>query len=156
MNNLNIREQASVNSDVIGKINRNTKVNVLSISASWVKVSYNGTVGYVSKTYLRLVNNSGSVVANRIIVIDPGHGGKDPGAASGNAVEKTIVMNTANKLKQKLEAAGAIVKMTRTGDTFPSLEQRVQFAKDNYGEIFISLHANAASASAQGLSLIHI
>ena len=151
VNNLNIREQATVDSDVVGKINRDTKVDILSISESWAKVSYDGTVGYINKTYLRLVNTSGSAVAGRIIVIDPGHGGKDPGAVSGNAVEKTIVMNTANKLKQKLEAAGAIVKMTRTGDTYPSLEQRVQFARDNYGEIFISLHANAASSSsAQG------
>ena len=150
VNDLNIRAQASVNAKVLGKINRDTKVDVLSISGSWAEVSYEGTVGYISKTYLRLVNKSGSVVANRIIIIDPGHGGKDPGAVSGNAVEKAIVFNTANKLEQKLEAAGAIVKMTRTGDTFPSLEQRVQFAKDNYGEIFISLHANAASASAQG------
>ena len=150
VNDLNIRAQASVNAKVLAKINRDTKVDVLSLSGSWAEVSYEGTVGYISKTYLRLVNKSGSVVANRIIVIDPGHGGKDPGAVSGNAVEKAIVFNTANKLKQKLEAAGAIVKMTRTGDTYPSLEERVQFAKDNYGEIFISLHANAASASAQG------
>ena len=150
VNNLNIREQATVDSDVLGKINRDTKVDVLSISGAWAEVSYDGKVGYINKTYLRLVNTSGSAVAGRIIVIDPGHGGKDPGAVSGNAVEKTIVINTANKLKQKLEAAGAIVKMTRTGDTYPSLEQRVQFARDNYGEIFISLHANAAGASAQG------
>ena len=150
VNDLNIREQATTNSDVLGKINRNTKVDVLSISGAWAKVSYNGTVGYISKTYLRLVNKSGSAVKGRIIVIDPGHGGKDPGAVSGNAVEKTIVLNTANKLKQKLEAAGAIVKMTRTGDTFLELSERVQFANNNYGEIFISIHANSASASAQG------
>ena len=150
VNNLNIRATASANAAVVGKINRDTKVDVLSISGSWAEVSYEGTVGYINKTYLRLVNKSGSAVAGRIIVIDPGHGGKDPGAVSGNAVEKAVVINTANKLKQKLEAAGAIVKMTRTGDTYPSLEERVQFAKDNYGEIFISLHANAASASAQG------
>ena len=150
VNNLNIRAQATADSAVLGKINRDTKVDVLSISGAWAEVSYDGKVGYINKTYLRLVNTSGSAVAGRIIVIDPGHGGKDPGAVSGNAVEKTIVINTANKLKQKLEAAGAIVKMTRTGDTYPSLEQRVQFARDNYGEIFISLHANAAGASAQG------
>ena len=151
VNNLNIRAQATADSAILGKINRDTKVDVLSISGAWAEVSYDGKVGYINKTYLRLVNTSGSVVAGRIIIIDPGHGGKDPGAVSGNAVEKTIVMNTANKLKQKLEAAGAIVKMTRTGDTYPSLEQRVQFAKNNYGEIFISLHANAASSSsAQG------
>ena len=150
VNNLNIRAQATTDSAVVGKINRDTKVDVLSISGAWAEVSYDGTVGYINKTYLRLVNTSGSPVAGRIIVIDPGHGGKDSGAVSGNAVEKVIVLNAANKLKQKLEAAGAIVKMTRTGDTFLELGERVQFAKDHHGEIFISLHANAASASAQG------
>ncbi|MGM9949302.1 MAG: N-acetylmuramoyl-L-alanine amidase [Lysinibacillus sp.] len=150
VNSLNIRAQATANSAVIGSINRGTKVDVLSISGGWVKVSYNGKTGYISKTYLRLVNTSGSPVAGRIIVIDPGHGGKDPGAVSSNAVEKAIVFNTASKLKQKLEAAGAVVKMTRTGDTYPSLEDRVAYAKNNNGEIFISIHANAASASAKG------
>ena len=150
VNSLNIRAQATVNSASIAVINRDTKVDVLSISGAWVKVSYNGKTGYISKTYLRLVNTSGSAVAGRIIVIDPGHGGKDPGAVSNNAVEKQIVFNTASKLKQKLEAAGAVVKMTRTGDTFPSLEERVAYAKNNNGEIFISIHANAASASAKG------
>ncbi len=150
VDSLNIRSQASASSSSIGSINRGTKVDVLSISGGWVKVSYNGKTGYISKTYLRLVNTSGSPVAGRIIVIDPGHGGKDPGAVSNNAVEKKIVFNTASKLKQKLEAAGAVVKMTRTGDTFPSLEERVAYAKNNNGEIFISIHANAASASAKG------
>lgn len=150
VNSLNIRSQASVNSAVIGSISRGTKVDVLSISGGWVKVSYNGKTGYISKTYLRLVNTSGSPVAGRIIVIDPGHGGRDPGAVSNNAVEKAIVFNTASKLQKKLEAAGAIVKMTRTGDTYPSLEERVAFAKKNNGEIFISIHANSASPSANG------
>lgn len=150
VDSLNIRSQASVSSAAIGSINRGTKVDVLSISGSWVKVSYNGKTGYISKTYLRLVNTSGSSVAGRIIVIDPGHGGKDPGAVSNNAVEKAIVFNTASKLQKKLEAAGAVVKMTRTGDTYPSLEDRVAFAKKNNGEIFISIHANSASASANG------
>lgn len=150
VNSLNIRSQASASSASIGVINRDTKVDVLSISGSWVKVSYNGKTGYISKTYLRLVNTSGSPLAGRIIVLDPGHGGKDPGAVSSNAVEKKIVFNTASKLQKKLEAAGAIVKMTRTGDTYPTLEDRVAFAKKNYGEIFISIHANSASASANG------
>ncbi|WP_431029141.1 N-acetylmuramoyl-L-alanine amidase [Lysinibacillus sp. LZ02] len=150
VDNLNIRAEGNASSTVLGKINRGTKVDVLSISGAWAKISYNGTIGYTNKTYLRLMNKSGSPVAGRIIVIDPGHGGKDPGAVSGNAVEKAILLNTANKVKQKLEAAGAIVKMTRTGDTYPSLEERVKFAKDNYGEIFVSIHANSAGSSAQG------
>lgn len=54
-------------------------------------------------------------------------------------------------VKQKLEAAGAQVKMTRTGDTYPSLQDRVDFTDANFGEIFVSIHVNSASStSAQG------
>ncbi|HCG4536311.1 TPA: N-acetylmuramoyl-L-alanine amidase, partial [Salmonella enterica subsp. enterica serovar Typhi str. AG3] len=48
---------------------------------------------------------------------------------------------------QKLEVAGAKVYMTRTGDTYPSLEERVNFAESNNGEVFISIHVNSASSS---------
>lgn len=151
VNNLNIRAKADASSASVAKINRGTIVAVHSISGNWAKVTYNGKDGYVNKTYLRLINQTGSAVQGRIIIIDPGHGGKDPGASKASAVEKIIVLNTANKLKNKLEAAGAIVKMTRTGDTYPTLTDRVAFAKNNYGEIFISIHVNSAtSESAKG------
>lgn len=53
--------------------------------------------------------------------------------------------------KKKLEAAGAKVLMTRTGDTYPTLQDRVDFTNANYGEIFVSVHVNSASnTSAQG------
>ncbi len=151
VNNLNIRAKADTSSAVVGKINRGTLVEVHSISGYWAKVSYNGTEGYIHKTYLRLINQTGSAIQGRIIVIDAGHGGKDPGASKASAIEKIITLKTATKLKNKLEAAGAIVKMTRTGDTYPTLDERVAFAKKNYGEIFISIHVNSASSeSAKG------
>ncbi|WP_234417243.1 N-acetylmuramoyl-L-alanine amidase [Lysinibacillus sp. 2017] len=54
-------------------------------------------------------------------------------------------------MRQKLEAAGAKVYMTRTGDTYPTLEQRVAFTKNNFGEIYVSVHVNSAtSSSAKG------
>ena len=81
-------------------------------------------------------------------MLDPGHGGKDPGAVSGSYTEKSIVLKVSNLVKQKLEAQGAKVKMTRTGDTYPSLPERVAFSKNNYAEIFVSIHVNAASSTA--------
>ena len=147
VNSLNIREQNSASSKSLAKINRGAVVNVLSTKGYWVEVNYEGIIGYVDKRYLRLKNTTGSAVKDRIIIIDPGHGGKDPGAVSGQAVEKSIVFKVTQLVKQKLEADGAKVLLTRTGDTYPTLDERPKFATDHYGEMFISLHANAASSS---------
>lgn len=145
---LQIRESASGTSRSLGQIKRGTLVEVHSVSGSWAKITYNGINGYINKTYLQLLNQKGPAVKDRIIVLDPGHGGKDPGAVKSNAREKEIVLKVANLVKQKLEKDGATVKMTRTGDTYPSLEDRVRYAKNENGEIFISLHANAAAKEA--------
>lgn len=151
VNNLNVRAGASTNSDILGVLNRGNEVAVLSIDGFWAKVLYEGEEGYVHKTYLKLLNQTGSAVNGRIIVIDPGHGGKDPGAKYGSATEKAIVLKVSNLVKQKLENDGAIVKMTRTGDNFPTLEQRVTYAGNNYAEMFVSIHVNSATnTSASG------
>lgn len=148
---LHIRQSASGSSASLGKMNRGTLVEVHSISGNWANVTHNGVTGYVHKTYLRLINQTGSKIAGRIIVIDPGHGGKDPGTTHGKiAQEKEITLKVSNLVKKKLEASGAIVKMTRTGDTYPSLQDRVDFTKNNYGEIFVSIHVNSAGSSAKG------
>ena len=150
VNSLNIRSQANASSAIVATVNRGAQVNVESITGQWAKVTYNGKTGYINKTYLRLKNTSGSVLKDRIIVVDPGHGGKDPGAVSGSVLEKQIVLKVSQKLQQKLQAAGAAVKMTRTGDTFPSLADRTNFAVRNYGEVFVSIHTNAGPTAASG------
>lgn len=151
VDSLHIRSEASSSSKSLGTINRGTYVEVHSISGNWAKISYNGINGYTHKTYLRLINQSGSAVAGRIIVLDPGHGGKDPGTSKSGAIEKEIVLKVATKVKQKLEAAGAKVYMTRAGDTYPTLQDRVDFAQNNYAEVFVSIHVNSASSeSASG------
>lgn len=142
---LHIRESALGTSRSLGQIKRGTLVEVHSLSGNWAEITYNGMNGYINKTYLQLLNQTGAAVKDRIIVLDPGHGGKDPGAVKKNAREKEIVLKVANLVKQKLEKDGATVKMTRVGDTFPSLEERVKYAKNENGEIFVSLHANAAT-----------
>src|SRR5690606_15738778 len=126
---LQIRESASGSSRSLGQIKRGTLVEVHSVSGSWAKITYNNINGYINKTYLQLLNQKGPAVKDRIIVLDPGHGGKDPGAVKSNAREKEIVLKVANLVKQKLEKDGATVKMTRSGDTYPSLEDRVRYAK---------------------------
>lgn len=149
---LHVRKTASASAASLGKLGKGNVVTVHSVSGYWASVTtHSGIKGYVHKSYLKLLNQSGSVVKNRVIVLDPGHGGKDPGAMSGSYAEKAIVLKVSNLVKQKLEAQGATVKMTRTGDTYPTLPERVAFSKNNFAEIFISIHVNAASStSAKG------
>ena len=85
----------------------------------------------------------------KIIVIDPGHGGKDGGASGNNLHEKTIVLNTAKKLGELLKKRGYKVHYTRANDTFINLKSRTAFANKKNADMFISLHANAAPNAKQ-------
>ena len=86
------------------------------------------------------------------VVIDPGHGGKDPGATANGLQEKDIVLSVAKKLGGYLEdKLGLNVVYTRTGDRFIALEDRGRRANQARAKLFISLHVNAArSRSAKG------
>jgi len=78
------------------------------------------------------------------IVIDPGHGGKDPGCRIGGRYEKDITLSIAKLLARKLrERLGCEVFLTREKDTFLSLEQRTAIANMKKADLFISLHVNA-------------
>lgn len=80
-----------------------------------------------------------------VVVIDPGHGGIDPGAISPSSItEKSIVLAVAQSLRDALAKTGLYdVKMTRTTDVFVSLDKRLKFSADNDADLFISLHADA-------------
>ena len=89
------------------------------------------------------------------IVIDPGHGGKDPGTSYQNLIsEKEIVLNFSSILKKKLEKAGYRVYLTRSADNFIKLKERVKFAKRKGADLFISVHADASKySSTRGFSV---
>ena len=80
------------------------------------------------------------------IVIDPGHGGKDPGAIAANGVkEKDVVLDIAQKLAERLKKLlGCEVVLTRNSDVFIPLEERTAIANTRKGDLFVSLHINAA------------
>lgn len=79
-----------------------------------------------------------------VVVIDPGHGGVDIGAAGAHGEqEKTIVLDFARILKTKLEAMGRFhVVMTRNEDVFMALDERVRVARQNNAALFLSIHAD--------------
>ena len=86
-----------------------------------------------------------------LVVIDPGHGGVDPGAiAVGGAHEKDIVFGFAEHLRRRLAETGRYrVAMTRGGDVFVPLDERVRIARDAKADLFISVHADSISAAPQ-------
>ena len=81
----------------------------------------------------------------RTIIIDPGHGGKDPGTSyQGKLNEKDIVLNFSKVLKEKLINDGYRVFLTREIDKFIKLNDRVEFARKKDADLFISIHADAS------------
>ncbi len=80
-----------------------------------------------------------------VIIIDAGHGGVDPGAVGRRGTaEKTVVLEFAKTLRRKLQATGRYrVFMTRSTDTFVKLHDRVKFAREHNGDLFIAVHADA-------------
>jgi N-acetylmuramoyl-L-alanine amidase len=95
----------------------------------------------------------------RKIVLDPGHGGKDPGAIGvGGIAEKDIVLAVAKKLAKKLkEEMGVQVVLTRTDDRFIPLEERTAIANAEEADLFVSLHMNASpNGEAKGLETYYL
>lgn len=81
----------------------------------------------------------------RRIVLDPGHGGHDPGAMRNRLREKDITLDVSRRLKTILESElGYEVLMTRNEDEFIALEQRTAFANSNSADLFVSVHVNSS------------
>jgi N-acetylmuramoyl-L-alanine amidase len=85
----------------------------------------------------------------RVVVLDPGHGGPDPGAISVSGLrEKDLTLKVARAVKRILEATGRYsVRLTRSEDVYIPLRKRYQLAEEAGGELFISLHADTNSDS---------
>jgi N-acetylmuramoyl-L-alanine amidase len=86
-----------------------------------------------------------------VIVLDPGHGGVDPGAISANDVaEKEVVLAFAKRLKGKLEESGRYeVFLTRDDDSFRALRKRVEFAQGRGADLFLSIHADSLKGGSE-------
>lgn len=93
----------------------------------------------------------------REIVIDAGHGGKDPGALGHKGIkEKNVVLDIALRVKRVLEQHGFKVRMTRQSDVFLTLQQRTEIASRGSTDVFVSIHANSnPNRSVQGLEVYY-
>ena len=91
-------------------------------------------------------------VLNKIVYLDAGHGGYDPGASYFGISEKSLTLAIQNRVKAKLESEGYQVVTTRTSDTYVDLTDRSRAANASESDIFVSIHINASgSSAAQGI-----
>jgi N-acetylmuramoyl-L-alanine amidase len=110
-----------------------------------------------SKITISLKKDDNVTSSDRLIVIDAGHGGKDPGAVSpNNNKEKDINLNVSLKLNEKLTSLGYNTLMIRDTDDFVDLYERARIANDNYADIFISIHSNSNNnKSIDGIQVLY-
>ena len=124
----------------------------LGFESGWIKVSSNAGEGYILGSLLSIGFSSqpGSVagplpdLSGFRVVVDPGHGGRDPGAIGVNGLyEKTVNLTLARKLAAMLREAGAQVIMTRDADVALTLDERVAIANASGADLVVSVHNNA-------------
>ncbi|MCM1544318.1 MAG: N-acetylmuramoyl-L-alanine amidase [Ruminococcus sp.] len=104
------------------------------------------------------IKNKPKSISGSVVVLDPGHGGKDPGALGySNWLEEADVnFSAAVMVKNELERRGATVYMTRYDDSYVSLEERKAFARTVKPDVFVSVHSNASEdTSAYGTAVYY-
>ncbi|MDR1616539.1 MAG: N-acetylmuramoyl-L-alanine amidase [Syntrophomonadaceae bacterium] len=131
-------------------------IRSLSAAALFILAVYSATAGPEEQTVFSYA------LAGTVIVIDPGHGGVDSGAARGGILEKDITLQISKKLARQLSQSGALVVLLRenesdlAGDEFTGrikdhknedMLKRVNKANEAKGDLFISIHVNASPSS---------
>ncbi len=151
-NGTNIRSEATVQSNVVKRAASGESYPITSKSGDWYQIRLNdGSLAYIAGWIVSTQSNSGSStttspnttggIRNKVIVIDPGHGGRDNGTTGARGtLEKLLTMKTGEKLADKLRSAGAKVILTRKNDEYVSLTSRVSLSHYNNADAFISLH----------------
>ncbi|MER2040604.1 GW dipeptide domain-containing protein [Desemzia incerta] len=115
--------------------------------ATWALIAFNGKeLGWIDKAALKKLDPN-----KKVVVIDAGHGGSDPGAQRVGVKEKDLNLSVAKKVQSKLKAAGYEVIMTRTNDTFIALSERARIANISNADIFVSIHTNSFNGITSGI-----
>ncbi|GAK05073.1 N-acetylmuramoyl-L-alanine amidase [Geomicrobium sp. JCM 19037] len=176
---LNVRDSANADAPVIGALSNRQTIEYLEVSEGWGQITYNGRAGYVSLDFITASGVSevdeeetvteantepvpepapeASLQGVQRVVLDPGHGGRDPGAIVGDVMEKELALDIAERAANYLSSAGYDVSLTRTGDTYVGLEDRAAFANRQSADVFISIHANASfEVQANGIETFYM
>lgn len=140
----------SENYDTAGIVNHSSSVGKIECfkkeAMAVVKMHLNTIADYEycvknGKLYMHFVNPKEKYPA--VVVIDAGHGGKDVGAVRDDVYEKDIDLQICKKLKKHLKGKSFKAYFIREDDSFPSVEERVDFVNELMPDLFISVHANA-------------
>lgn len=129
------------------------KVEKVSGGTSVLIITFNAKYTYTIRDYdkeltIKVVPKG---LAGKKVIIDAGHGAKDPGAVGPKKVkEKDVNLATAKALKAELEAAGAEVVLTRSTDVFLELKDRTDISNKSDYDAFISIHADSYTATSKG------
>ena len=129
------------------------KIPIIQLSKNYI-IKKNGTHVLVINLKINKQNINNSIVNSKVIVIDAGHGGPDPGANRGNIKEKDITLMAAKILKKKLEKKSFKVFLTRKSDYYIRLKNRVKYARSKSPDLFISIHADSTkNKNTRGVSI---
>jgi N-acetylmuramoyl-L-alanine amidase len=122
-----------------------------------VAVSRRVTVSPASFSRPEPLNVASLALAVRRVVIDAGHGGTSLGTSSqAGLLEKNVTLDIAERLRQRVAAAGLTVLMTRKGDESVSLQERSEMANRGQGDIFVSIHVNAMAPRNRGIETYYL
>ncbi|WP_078379567.1 SH3 domain-containing protein [Sutcliffiella halmapala] len=156
-NGTNIRNEPTTSAKVIYRANEGDSFPIIGIENNWYKIELSdGTEAYVAgwivatKGQTPTITRAGAeqYLKNKVIVLDPGHGGRDVGAIGVQGTyEKDLTLRTSRLLQDKLKAAGATVFLTRQNDTFVSLPARARTANYHGADAFISIHYDSIDDS---------
>ncbi|WP_285765503.1 SH3 domain-containing protein [Peribacillus sp. SI8-4] len=145
-----LRSSADGNSGIVRQAREGETFPVIGMEGDWYSIKLkDGKTAYVAGWIVTLEGNSEQIqrpgvekyLKDKTIVIDPGHGGRDSGTIGvGGTLEKNLTIRTAELLRDKLQAAGAKVILTRTGNTYVPLSSRVGTSHIHEADAFISLH----------------
>ncbi|MEW4059246.1 N-acetylmuramoyl-L-alanine amidase [Bacillus siamensis] len=111
------------------------------------KLSSFTIIGNTPAVSANVANQLKNPASGKTIVIDPGHGDQDSGSIGNGILEKDVNLDIAKRLNTKLNASGALPVMTRSNDTFYSLQERVNKGATAGADLFISVHGNANDAT---------
>jgi N-acetylmuramoyl-L-alanine amidase len=160
---LRIRSGPGTNYRMQGSLIAGDSVTPLLRQNGWMRIrTNNGQIGWVSAQYIRSGGSQGRAISSvnssgglrgQLIVIDPGHGGSDPGmlGTTYDTMEKDLNLTTALYLREYLESRGARVEMTRTSDRKVALSRRVGISESLNADAFVSIHYNSSPKKVSGL-----
>ncbi|MFJ7976567.1 N-acetylmuramoyl-L-alanine amidase [Peribacillus sp. NPDC096379] len=147
---LNVRSGPTTKYPVVASVANGASVKSAHKVGNWIYIQTGAKEGFVSGSYVSSSVDAppaSSPLADKTIVIDPGHGGTDPGAVGFGLYEKTVVLDTALKVKQLLKQTPFDVQLTREKDVYISKDNRSAFANNLKADIFVSIHANSVNDS---------